>query len=195
MFKENDVVKCIDNSGCMRDVLVLGETYTIVKTSEDYIRLFGVSYCDWILSRRFVLAQDPLTTIDKPFGELPLETKIALFKAWLVGEQILHQPEGSRVLMPARVVLWWPTTIYRVAPKIPPKTKDSIDWSAVNKDYRYLRRNQDGTARLFKYLPTCCGGAWMISIDDKWMDASIFASYKQGTEDWDKAGIDRPEDV
>lgn len=189
-FKVGDRVKCVFPDPFGR--LEYGKIYIVMDTEYNGTKLvldIGTYFHD-----RFVLVEDYLTTIDKPFGELDRHTQIELFGAWLDGKQIqmgLRDGSWDYTFYPA----WFRTGFYRVAPETTPKTKDYIDWSAVNKKYKYLRRDKDGVCMLYSVSPVrSTRGDWWESEFSPIISAYEFASYKQGTEDWDKAGIDRPED-
>jgi hypothetical protein len=120
-----------------------------------------------------------LTKIDKPFGELDLETKIALFAAWVDGAKI--ECNGT-VGHPA----WHLSRTYRVAP-----TKPSINWDHVAPQFKWMARDEDGETWLTKTEPKCGSVGWFNCVSI--LPADWFASFRPGSCDWKDSLVRRPE--
>ncbi len=80
-----------------------------------------------------------LTKINSPFGNLPRETQLALFNAWLDGIKIQHYSEVMRAWMFSGHPAWHNTTKYRA---FIPLTKPSINWDHVASKFNYLARDR-----------------------------------------------------
>lgn len=123
-----------------------------------------------------------LTKIDKPFGELDRETKIALFTAWVDGAQIELDPRGT-ICDP----MWARTCVYRVA-----QTKPSIDWSHVDKQFKWLAADEDDKTYLYSCCPQRTTGQWIGDGTGCGL-ATTFASFRPGNCDWCDSLVRRPE--
>jgi hypothetical protein len=123
-----------------------------------------------------------LTKIDKPFGELDRETKIALFTAWVDGAQIELDPRGT-ICDP----MWARTCVYRVAP-----TKPSIDWSHVAPQFKWMATDQDETTWVHEDKPFCGDCGWDTG---NYENVAAFSSFRAGTCDWKDSLVQRPEGV
>lgn len=93
---------------------------------------------------------------------------------------------GSGVWMVVSDPLFAPHGTYRIK-----QTPDTIDWSHVHEDYKWMARDRSGEVCLFKEKPTSFGTCW--STAEKIFDAGGFISYKQGTVDWKDSLVERPE--
>ena len=131
-----------------------------------------------------------LTKIDKPFGELDRETQLALFEAWL-DEKIIETRFTTGEFFCVGHPEWLLDWDYRVRPE--PLTPDTIDWSHVAPEYRWMARDQSGSAYLYDAEPhlTSKAGVWVNESCDI-VRATAFTSYKRGTCDWRDSLVERP---
>jgi len=120
-----------------------------------------------------------LTKIDKPFGELDRETKLALFAAWLDGAQIEC---SGMVGHPG----WYKFHTYRVA-----VTKPSIDWSHVAPQFKWMATDADGRTFVYNAQPVLGFCGWDVA--GMGVIATAFASFTPGTCDWKDSLVRRPE--
>lgn len=71
------------------------------------------------------------------------------------------------------------------------QTPDTIDWSHVHKDYKFMARDEDGCAYVFTNKP--------YNNECHWSGSGVacnhFVSYKQGTVSWEDSLVERPEEV
>ena len=131
----------------------------------------------------------------KPFGELSRDEKLALMTAWVDGKQIEYYNYRCKWAEPVDCrPTWHHNNIYRIKPDTP----DSIDWSHVSPEYKWMARNPCGLAQLFRDKP------WVDPSCESWMVeeyyhntrrgqcASVFSSYQQGTVDWKDSLVERP---
>lgn len=129
---------------------------------------------------------EDLTKIERPFGLLDPETQQAL-KNWPHG---LEYFDGYR---------WFSRSFrghglhltYRAIPASKTKTKPSLDWSHAAPEYKWIARDSDGEGYLYDRKPPKDGRGWWVA-DGKVCEASVFASYDQGTCDWDESLVCRP---
>lgn len=127
-----------------------------------------------------------LTKIDKPFGELDRETQLAMFEAWLDGARI----QGlAGTWKDWGTPSWASRTLYRVRPE--PLTLDSIDWSHVTPQWRFMARGVDGCAVIYQSLPHIFGNYWKAP-QGVGSYANVLASYRRGTVDWRDSLVVRP---
>jgi hypothetical protein len=137
-------------------------------------------------------------THPKPFGELSRAEK---------GELLLAHHEGRRIeiftstyewFTPCEFDLWKEDRLYRIAPK--PLTPDTIDWSHVHPDYKFMardiRNNDRGCAELFRKRPSIDVGSGNWFVDGMpsglGLSAGVFTSYQRGTVDWKDSLVVRP---
>lgn len=123
-----------------------------------------------------------LTKIEKPFGELDRETKLALFAAWMDGEKI--ECNGT-VGHPG----WHLDHTYRVAA---PPTKPSIDWSHVAPQFKWMATDEDGNTYVYSLHPGYSSSQWIAKFTDCAI-ATPFASLVPGTCVWKDSLVRRPE--
>lgn len=92
---------------------------------------------------------------------------------------------------PAERHAWaWNDIEYRVK-----QTADFIDWSHVAPEYKWLARDEDGSAYLFTSEPYLSRDtAWDFPSSGEFLDAIGFSSYKRGTVDWKDSLVKRPDD-
>lgn len=71
------------------------------------------------------------------------------------------------------------------------QTVDSIDWSHVHSDYKWLARDENGICYLYQNKPEHSVCMWHVT-EGRYEIAEHFSSYKQGTIDWKYSLIERP---
>ena len=74
-------------------------------------------------------------------------------------------------------------------------TPDSIDWTHVAPQYKWMARDHSGLAFLFSEKPNLSHSFWKLGIFDDVPLAKVlgFASYRRGTCDWRDSLVQRPE--
>ena len=112
---------------------------------------------------------------------------IKVMQAYVDGHEIevTHSGGNSWELMNVEPPSWsWFHMEYRIA-----KTPDSIDWSHVAPEWKYMARDEEGDVWFYELYPT--------AYDDHWSGeatrASSHASYKRGTVDWKDSLVKRPD--
>lgn len=119
-----------------------------------------------------------LMDLDKPFKDLSDEVKVALFTAYIKGAQIQYKYGSRWINMPE--LSWSPDSHYRIATVAKP---DSIDWSQVGNQYKYMARSMDGFIRLYMGKPTL--GVYQWCTEPGTICARVSQpSYVQGDVDW-----------
>lgn len=84
----------------------------------------------------------------------------------------------------------WYSYEYRVKTVVP----DSIDWSHVATEYRWMARDRSGHTYLHKSKPIRGCAGWNTNASD-WVSVRGFTSYTRGTTDWEDSLVERPEGV
>lgn len=118
-----------------------------------------------------------LTKIDKPFGLLDADTQKAL-REWPHGLD-KYWGDGDWVRQ-ADWMSFHPAVTYRACPA--PVTPDTIDWSHVAPQVRYMQRPSAEAIHAILY------DANMTQL----CSAGAFASYQRGTCDWKDSLVERP---
>lgn len=122
-----------------------------------------------------------------------LEEKIKVMQHYLDGgmvisfNQIFQQDEDGELS-------WnWCDLDYDIYEE--PKTKPSIDWSHVNKDYKYMATDEDGDTHLYNKKPYIEDyGVWNVS-SGFCKSAEAFVSFVPGTCNWKDSLVERPEGI
>lgn len=122
--------------------------------------------------------------MEKKFGELLREEKIALFTAWVDGKAIEYRSLEYSKWEYIRTPNWYSWGEYRVKPHVP----DYIDWGQVHTDYQYMARDSDERAYLFKKNPSLGVVSWVGTSG-----ATVTqSSYVKGEVDWKDSLVKRP---
>ena len=119
----------------------------------------------------------------KEFKELTREERIDLLDALQEGELEWCSRTGDW----RKAWVIDPSDVMRRRPKH--LTKPSIDVSHVSAKCKWLARNNDGDAYLYRDKPNILGSinAWVNAYP---IDAEVFASYDPGTCDWKDSLVD-----
>lgn len=134
-----------------------------------------------------------LTKLQVPFGLLDKETQDAL-RAWEHGLQRFFGYEWVDCGFGVPHL----DATYRARPA--PLVPDSIDWSHVAPEWKFMARDEDGTPWTFKEKPKAdhhpIGGSWEEQSKGSLLEckgsAWNFASYKRGTVAWQDSLVARP---
>lgn len=86
----------------------------------------------------------------------------------------------------------WRGNDYRVY--VEPEVPDSIDWSHVHPDYKFMARDKDGDTSILTEEPEVKISGWCVDGGNM-TDATTFTSLKIGNLPWNKSLIKRPEGV
>ena len=93
---------------------------------------------------------------------------------------------------PCPIPTWdWNAFNYRIAPA-PALVPDSIDWSHVAPEFRWMARDLSENAFLYTTPPSGLARVWTTRIASYTVNARSFASYKRGTVDWKDSLVERP---
>lgn len=125
------------------------------------------------------------------FGELSKSEKMEIFEAWIDGEGLEYKTHNEWVkVFGNSTPAFYSYTTDRIKPKelIP----DSIDWSHVAPEYKWMARDEDGKAYLHIAEPDIGPSEWHSDETLVYGYAQTFASYKQGTVDWKDSLVKRP---
>lgn len=119
-----------------------------------------------------------------PFGLLDKETQDAL-RAWPHGCEVYNFREAwLEVNNPS----WVDAHTYRARPA--PAVPDSIDWTHVAPEWKFMARDESGDVWLCDEIPSICVNAWGGAPNG--IRANAFASYKRGTISWQDSLMERP---
>lgn len=120
----------------------------------------------------------------KAFGKMNREEKLELLTAWLDGEKIEYLCSYSGWQTCGKP-MWAGAVSYRVKPVV----QDSINWSHVHEDFKYMARDEDGRAHLYKGSPHRSETIWSLV---GYQEVGTFSSYKRGDTDWKDSLVCRP---
>jgi len=136
----------------------------------------------------------------KPFGELSREEKLELLTAWVDGKTIEFfsrvKEQWEKIAAPS----WVENSQYRIA-----LTPDSIDWSHVSPDLKYIARDLNGEVWIYNHKPKLdrSSNRWLSDADIiasnygrkiLWDErhGCVFSSYVRGTVYWKDSLVERP---
>lgn len=122
----------------------------------------------------------------KTFGELTREEQLKLFSDWLDGKEIQRFFQGQWVNCEYSIS-WSRPFIYRSIEK-----PDFIYWDHVNEDFKYMARDKDGKAYLYKEEPYISGNFWQSRTSSVKLKADYFSSYKDNGRYWEHSLVIRP---
>lgn len=88
---------------------------------------------------------------------------------------------------PVEISFNWRDYSYRVK-----QTQDFIDWSHVAPEYKWMARDKDGAAYVYREKPELGRREWGASGANHRIDTA-FSSYKAGTVDWEGSLVSREE--
>lgn len=146
--------------------------------SEGIFSLFGESPHD-IISEWPTLTPHQQRTADM----------IKVMQAYVDGEGVEVLGYVSKKWVECYSPIWnWKDVDYRIAPATTP---DTIDWSHVATEFKYMVRDPDGEVYLYKNIPVLHRDCW--SSDSIASDAESHSSYRPGTCDWKDSLVKRPE--
>lgn len=114
---------------------------------------------------------------------------VEIMQAYLDGKPIEYSYTGD-IWAQIEEPSWnWTSCAYRVAPDSP----DSIDWSHVADDFKWMARDHSGSTYLYVGEPKMeeSYGCW-IGDGKPTTNASGFKSYRRGTVDWKDSLVERP---
>lgn len=112
---------------------------------------------------------------------------IKVMQAYVDGDEVQGNACGTFVVAAAPV--WnWAQYDYRVAPATTP---DTIDWSHVAPEFKWMARDSNGIGYLYKEKPYLCDDYW----DNDYTTARTvhFSSYRPGTCYWKDSLVKRTE--
>lgn len=122
-----------------------------------------------------------------PFGELPIDERVAMFRAHQEGKKLQVYTSTARWVDFYKPT-WAAESIYRIAPEPP-----SINWDHVAPEYVALAMDDDGEWYLGTMVPHKTESFWDAPDDAEWIDPKTFASFVPGTCPWDESRVLRPE--
>lgn len=128
--------------------------------------------------------------LDCPFGEVPLVTRAYVFLLHQMGKVHITGRLASEVV---RTRPQWESRMsYQVRAIEKPKTKPSIDWSYVAPQYKWLARDANGDAYVYKERPQRGGDAWIFGVCKS---VDHLKCYVAGDCDWKDSLVERPAGV
>jgi len=131
-----------------------------------------------------------LTKIDVPFGELDIETKLALHRAYYEGKEVEFNLYDG-VFIVAKSPIWSGTCTYRIKPL--PLTDIVLPWEAIDPQWKWAARDADGRVYLYKQEPDVAETyiqEWTSKMGV--MGAQGFFVFSPGNKPWDESLIERP---
>lgn len=120
-----------------------------------------------------------------------LEEKIKVMQAALEGKPITFISEYgiNCVCNGDKLAFDWNNYDYNVYEE--PKTKPSINWEHVSKDFNYMATDENGYTYLYIGEPDMGTGHWFSYPSGK--SAEVFSSCIPGTCDWKESLVKRPD--
>lgn len=126
--------------------------------------------------------------LERPFGNLSLEVRAYVFALHQAGK-IDVTCEGLTFPIPG----FHPTGVYQIRRKEIPLVPDSIDWSHVAPEWKFMARDKNDIAYFYDAHPVQNERVWRVADDAELVTVRGFASYKRGTVNWKDSLVVRPE--
>ena len=121
-------------------------------------------------------------------NKIKLAALLPVMEAWINGAEVEYRLAQSNEWAKTKTPSWDYRNIeYRIAVKRP----DSIDWSHVHPDYKWMARDCDGASLLFKSRPEHGKYSWSAGVEPP-TAANGFASLVTGETDWKDSLVKRP---
>ncbi|WP_298983394.1 hypothetical protein [uncultured Roseibium sp.] len=116
--------------------------------------------------------------------------RLGLIEAFARGEQIEIHSEGiGRGWVPVETPIFNnPVTEYRIKPK----DQMTIDWSTLEKRWKYVARDKDGCVYAYLEKPTLGNTSWHTVLMPMTQISGVVASLDPGEVNWTKSLIKRP---
>lgn len=136
-----------------------------------------------------------LSSLDKAFGELDLQTKVDLFTAYHKGSRVEEWSsiEMDWVATPGNC--FYPDRSYRLAPVYEELT---IPWEVLSDDYRWAARQADGYICITNKELFVQAGFWVTAKSSGSTTAipgSALKGVKPGNKHWTSSLVERPKGV
>lgn len=117
------------------------------------------------------------------------KSMIEVMQAYVDGEGVEFGSNGEW-LKCSNPTWQWAHYDYRIAPSATP---DTIDWSHVALEFKYMARARGGWVGLYTDKPFVEGGGqWNYSIGKAANVSGVMSSYRKGTVDWKDSLVIRP---
>lgn len=119
---------------------------------------------------------------------LPLREQPDWYIADVVKNRDLYEKESDGEYYSAQNEPIWPNDSYR-------PRQDSIDWSHLHPDFKYIRRDRNESVGAYSHEPKLNleFGLWGHELGRKFIRIDgLFTSYKRGNMPLDKMILDRP---
>ena len=132
-----------------------------------------------------------LTKIDKPFGSLDIETKLALHRAFYEG-RVIETNYGGGGFEVCFAQTFYHDGIYRLQPE--PMRDISLPWAAMNARWKWAARDEDGSVWAYDERPD--PGIILWNTDGSCIEVTgMFANFDPGNKPWNESLIRRPDGV
>lgn len=120
----------------------------------------------------------------KTFSELSREEKLDLLTHWVNGNKIEYFGP-DKTWLPLENPIWHLDNIYRKA-----ITKPSIDWSIINKKWKWLAIEENGGIYLYEKKPVICKTGWTVARE--YMHINDILDINTNNCPWEDSLVERP---
>lgn len=132
-----------------------------------------------------------LTKIDQPFGNLDIETKLALCRAHFEAKviEVRHGGGGFEV---CSAPAFYHDVIYRLQPE--PMRDISLPWAALDDRWQWAARDEIGSVWIYDERPDIGTALWKSGCLCLEV-TGLFANFDPGNKPWEESLVSRPEGV
>jgi len=117
---------------------------------------------------------------------ITIHEKIKIMQHVADGGEVEVRVRGDRYWNDINTPLWdWDNFDYRIK-----AFPDTIDWSHVHPDFKWMARYDNGKVFLYTEEPKIMSSYW--STNGLYRNAGAFVSFKNGTVDWKDSLVERP---
>lgn len=169
-------VRCVDNSCASRELRV-GTIYNAEYGVSGCYKIDGKLWFQW----RFEVVKDE----EQMTHRQKMKELLPIIQAYCDGAEVEVKNSDNKWNSCKDPYFYWYLE-YRIK-----QTPDTIDWSHVHKDYKFMARNMNGRA----YFHTQRPDKKANRFNSMHSAAVSQSSYKQGTVSWEDSLVERPEGV
>lgn len=132
-----------------------------------------------------------LTKINELFGDLDIETKLALHRAFYEGKNIQC---GGPVYWVGGVKnpSWYADIMYRVKPE--PLKDIELPWEVILPKFKWAARDKGGQVYVFEDRPVASSTRWTRTSACDYIGVEVLV-YEPGNKPWEESLIQRPKEV
>lgn len=136
-----------------------------------------------------------LTKIDKPFGGLDIETKLAMHRLRYAGQPFEVFVGNDNWTSMSDDQVFWPLVIYRLKPE--PLRDITLPWAVMRPEFKWAARDKNGGVYAYTEEPSIppLFDTWRPQGGESWHMMSSQLILDPGNKPWQESLVKRPDGV